>query len=389
MHKKIKIAEVITRLDRGGAPEIVETIFKSLNPVAFECKLITGYTAYPSIGTKELLKNAKVIYIPQLRREINLIRDLSALLKLYKIFLVEKFNIVHTHTAKAGVLGRIAAYMAGIPCIIHQPHGHNFYGYFGPIRSKMVVMLESFLAGFTDKIIALTELEKKDFMHFKICGAGKIAVINNGLDLGRYRHEVFDKVKIRKEFDITAEELVVGFIGRLEPVKGVDSLIKAARIVLEKVPGIKFIITGDGTLKNDLELQVKEAGLAQKIAFTGWREDVGGILSIMDLCVLPSLNEALGIVLLQAQAQGVPVVATAVGGIAEVVINGKTGILVPPKDTFRLAEAMISLLQNKEKRLKMSETARHWAAGDRFSMKTMLEKVNGVYNELIEQKIMV
>ncbi|MCX5783387.1 MAG: glycosyltransferase family 4 protein, partial [Elusimicrobia bacterium] len=340
MREKIKIAEVITRLDRGGAPEIVEAIFNSLKSFVCERKLITGYTACPDTGAKKLFQDASdIIYIPELKREINLINDLLALIKLYLIFRREKFTIVHTHTAKAGVLGRVAAYLAGVPCIIHQPHGHNFYGYFGILGSKMAIILERFLAGLTDKIIVLTELEKEDFLRLKVCQIEKITVVCNGIVLNKYRLENIDKIAVKRLCGIQPEDNSVGFIGRLEPIKGIEYFISAAKIIAAEIPQVKFLIIGEGELRNNLELRVRRLGLAKKFIFTGWREDIPEILAILDICVLPSLNESLGMILLQAQAAGVPIVATNVGGIPEIVMDGKTAILVPPQDAAKLAAA--------------------------------------------------
>ena len=320
--------------------------------------------------------------IPELKRKISPISDLIAFTKLYLIFRREKFSIVHTHTAKAGVLGRIAAHLAGVPCIIHQPHGHNFYGYFGACGSKMAIILEKFLATLTDRIIVLTEIEKKDFLRLKVCCFKKISVVGNGIELNKYCWENIDKSAIKKSLDISPEDEVIGFIGRLEPIKGIEYFIDAARIVAEEIPKVKFLIIGEGTLRSKLELRVSKLGLAKKFIFTGWKKDISRVLAILDLCVLPSLNESWGLILLQAQSAGVPIVATTVGGIPEVVLNGKTGILVPPKDPQKFAEAVIYLLKDNPKRLAMAKAAREWVKA-RFSIQRMLEKIHGIYNEFM------
>ena len=383
MRKKIKIAQVITRLDQGGAPEIVGAIFNSLKDPVYERKLITGQTVCPDKEAKKILQNLnESIYIPELKREINPISDLIALAKLFLIFRREKFTIVHTHTAKAGVLARIAAHLAGVPCIIHQPHGHNFYGYFGVWGSKMALILEKFLATLTDRIIVLTESEKKDFLRLKVCCFEKISVVGNGIELNKYCLENVNKGEIKKILGIAGEDKVVGFIGRLEPIKGIEYLITAAKIIVTQISEIKFIITGEGALRKKLESEVKNLGLAKNFIFTGWKEDISPILAILDLCVLPSLNESWGLILLQAQKAGVPIVATTVGGIPEVVLDGKTGILVPPKDSRRFAEAIIYLLKDNPKRLAMAKAAKEWV-DTRFSIQEMLGKIHGIYNEFM------
>lgn len=382
INRKIKVAHVITRMDWGGSPDIVRIICSYLNPEIYDIRLITGQTRYPSIKTAEFLKRlgTNITTIDQLKRALNPINDLWAFLRLYLLFYQEKFDIVHTHTAKAGVLGRIAARLAGTSAIVHTPHGHNFYGYFSPFISKIVVILERFIAYFTDRIIALTELEKKDFVIFKVIQPEKITVINSGLELDNYRKIIVDVQNKRGELQIEQNEVIVGMIGRLEPVKGLQYLIAAAKLVIEKFSNVKFLIVGEGSLRNKLESQCKKLDIFDKFIFTGWREDIPQILSILDILVLPSLNEAVGRILIEAGACGKPVVATDVGGIPEVVKDNQTGILVPPKDAHGLAHAIISLLEDERKRQSMGEAAKNWV-DDKFSVERMVNKVSHLYQE--------
>jgi len=380
---KIKVAEVITRLDWGGPPDILRTLCANLNPQLYDITLFVGPTQHPSAKTKEFLRvfGQKVIVIPELKRNIRPISDFAAFLRLYFLFLRNKFDIVHTHTAKAGFLGRLAAFCARCPCIIHTPHGHNFYGYFGPIFSKMLIIAERIAACFTDAVTVFTELEKNDFIAFKIIKSEKLRLIYQGLELARYNQCNADKAKARKLFDIAADEKVVGLLARIEPIKGLDYFIEAARKVIDDVPGVKFIIVGEGSLRKQLEERIAALGLAQRFIFTGWREDIPEIISMLDILVLPSLNEAVGIVLIEAQAMGVPVVATQVGGIPEIVKDGQTGILVLPRDAQRLAKAMSELLTDEQKRLRMSETAANWMRG-RFQPQDMVNNISALYQEL-------
>ena len=181
--KKIKIAHVITRMDWGGSPDIVRILCQNLPKDIYEPWLITGETKHPSKKTEDFFKQCKdrIICIPALRRDIEPLNDLTTFFKLYVLFLKHRFDIVHTHTAKAGFLGRIAAKLAGVRKVVHTPHGHNFYGYFNPLASKIVVVLEKFADYFTDKIIALTELEKRDLIDYGVSNKEKIVVVKSGL----------------------------------------------------------------------------------------------------------------------------------------------------------------------------------------------------------------
>jgi len=383
--QKLKVAEVITRMDWGGSPDIVRLICKHLDPNLYDIRLIVGPSVHPTQKTKDFLEEFKdkVITVNALKRNINPINDFAALGQLRETFKREKFDIVHTHTAKAGALGRLAARKAGVPIIIHTPHGHNFYGYFGFIFSKIIIAIERHLCRFTDKIICLTQLEKKDFIKFKVASQDKLALIPQGLELDEYKDATFDKDKLKKNLGLPLNEDVVGYIGRLEPIKGLDYLIAAVKLINNNV---KFLIVGDGSLRERLGQKVKALGLSEKFIFTGWRSDIAQLLFLMDLLVLPSLNEAVGISLIQAQAMGVPVVASNVGGIPEIIRDNFTGILVPPANPQALAKAIAGLLNDKQKRLGMSKEAKAWIKG-KFRVEDMINRISGLYQELAGKKL--
>ncbi len=385
MIKKIKIALVITRLDWGGVPDIIRIICNNLNPEIYDLRLITGLTKYPSVKTKEFLNrlNDRLIILPNLQRNINPLKDGLTLINLYRLFRKEKFDLVHTHTSKAGVLGRIAAKAAGVPKVVHTFHGHTFYGYFGIWMSKIIVAIERFAAAFADKITVLTELEKEDLIKFKIAPPAKIVVINSGLELDIYKEVNIDIASKKKALQIEPEALAVGMIGRLEPVKGPEYFIEAAKFISQRFPKVKFLVVGEGSLRNKLEDRCKKLNIFEKFIFTGWREDVAEILPILDILVLPSLNEAVGRILIEAGACGVVAVATKVGGVAEIVKENVTGILVAPKDADSLAKAVIGLLEDEEKRLKMKEAAKKWI-DDKFSASKMAKRFSDLYEELIK-----
>ncbi len=377
----MRIAQVVTRMDWGGPPDIIRTICKSLAS-SHNVKLITGPTAFPSLRTSNFLDEFRdgLITVPHLKRDINLFQDFLALAELYRIFKREKFDVVHTHTAKAGFLGRIAARLAGAGKIVHTPHGHNFYGYFGRAASRLLVVLERLAARITDRIIVLTESEKRDMIDCKVAGASHILVIDSGVDIEAYTEVDIDAGKKRDELRAGRDTSLVGMIGRLEPVKGPEYLVKAARLVLDECRRVKFLVVGEGSLRAGLESLCREAGISGKVIFTGWREDIPEILSLLDIVVLPSLNEAVGRVLIEAGACGKPVVAAGVGGIPDIVRDGRTGMLVPPGDAVSLSRAVVDLLGDTEKRVRMGEEARRWVR--RFSSDRMVRKFSGVYEGL-------
>jgi glycosyltransferase involved in cell wall biosynthesis len=384
--KKIKIAQVITRLDWSGAPDIVEIICGHLDPAIYDVTLVYGLTLNPSGKTEGFLKifGGKAVVIPYLKRDVSLLEDLAALVRLYIICRREKFDIVHTHTAKAGFIGRIAAKFAGTPAVIHTPHGHDFYGYFGSLGSRLVIILEKIAALFADKIAVLTAIEKMDMLKYHICAAGKVEVFHSGMDFSEFEKPDVDIVKSKSEFNIGPDDHVVGMVGRLESIKGFEYFIDSAKIVLSSIPNTRFLIVGDGSLRSSLEERSRRLGIEDKVIFTGWREDMPRIISMLDVLVLASLNEAVGRVLLEAGVAGKPAVATAVGGIPEIVKDGETGILVPPGDPEGIAAAVTGLLKDPRKRRAMGLAAREWIKSN-FSEEKMVSEIDSMYKELAKR----
>ena len=381
--QKIKVAQIITRMDWGGTPDILRIICTYLSPDLYDLTLISGPTRHPSAKTREFLEKFRgnIIIIPELKRNINPVSDLAALIRLYLVLRRKKFDIIHTHTAKAGALGRMAAYLAGNKKVIHMPHGHNFYGYFNFLLTQFTIWIERFLAQFTTLFIALTELEKKDLLDFGIAEGKKIRVVYSGIEAGLYDIDRAEGLMRKKEFGLKEDDPVVGMVSRLERVKGAQYFIEAAAEILRKNPGVKFLIVGEGSLRGQLEKKVKRLGLSESIKFCGWRQDVPEIISSFDILVQPSLNEAVGMVLLEAQCLGIPVVATRVGGIPEIVVDGQTGMLVAPADSRALTECVYDLLTDTERRKKISARSKAWIE-EKFSARKMVENIGLIYEEM-------
>lgn len=387
MNRKIRIAHIITRMDWGGSPDLVRIICAKLDREKYDVTLISGPTLHPAEKTSAFLQGFSGTYIKvsQLRRDIEPVRDCIALIRLYVILRLGGFDIVHTHTAKAGALGRLAARMAGVKVIVHSPHGHNLYGYFSPAMTRRIVGIERFLSRFTDRIIAGTRLEKEDYLKHAIGTEGSIDVIYAGLELSGYGAGPAGRGGLKKEFNIPADAFVVGMIGRLEHVKGPAYFVDAAVRIARSRDDVYFMLIGEGSLRQQLEDTATGAGCKGRIIFTGWRNDIPSLLSLLDIMVLPSLNEAVGLVLVEAQSQGIPVIASNVGGIPETIKDNETGILVPPAHAEKFMQAIVFLLDHPDKRRSMGAAARAWVES-RFKAEDMTAHVERLYDTLLHAK---
>jgi glycosyltransferase involved in cell wall biosynthesis len=394
--EKIKVLHTITRFDQGGSAQVVFLTLLGLKKQNFEPVFLTGLSLESQMKEKELTatenniqqlrsEDIKFIQSPFLVRRINIIKDLEALFDMWRI--IKKYNplIVHTHSSKAGLLGRLAAKLAGVPIIVHSPHGHVFVGYFGPIKTKIFIILERLASRITDKIIALTQREKEDHIRLRIGSEDTFVIIHSGVELNKFKEmPLIEGQNLRKNLGLPEDALIIGTSGRLEPVKGPEFLIKAANRIISQYPNTFFLFVGDGSLRRDLEKKALDLGIEKNIVFLGWRNDVSKIISIYDIFVLPSLNEGMGRVLVEAMALGKPIVASNAGGIPDLITHGKTGFLVPPKNSKELAKYIQILLENKEKRVKMGLAGKKMALN--FSKEIMVSKTVELYQHLMIQK---
>ncbi len=381
MSLKIKVAHIITRFDKGGSAENTFLTIKGMDRSRYEITLISGKEDDPSQDRSAQMREMGVEHIPirELSRNISLIRDWKAMLKIRRILKNRNFNIVHTHTSKAGFLGRIAARAVKTPLIIHTPHGHVLFGYFGKIKTLVFKILEKWINQITDNIIALTEREKEDYVFSKLANKDKITVIHSGIELKKYKNlSIEEKQSLKKTLNIPEETLIVGTAGRLVPVKGPEILMRAAEKVLMKHPDVYFLFAGDGDQRRALGLLANGLGIKKNIVFLGWRADLVEILSLYDIFVLPSLNEGMGRVLVEAMALGKPIVASDIGGIPDLIFHGKNGFLVPPQKSSELAQYIQFLLEDENLRTSMGQKGKILSRN--FSIEKMVQNIESLYN---------
>ncbi|MFN3477083.1 MAG: glycosyltransferase, partial [Candidatus Methylomirabilales bacterium] len=329
----IRICRVITRLNIGGPAQHVILLSAGLPQEAFDTLLVVGKEEEGEGNMLDFARAKEIqpFFIPELQREIRPLHDFVAFVKLYRLFQQWRPHLVHTHTAKAGALGRLAARAAGVPVVVHTFHGHIFDGYFPPWKGRLFLAIERLLAKLTTRIIALSEGQRRELLQLKIGGEAQLAILPLGLELDPFLTAPAKNGQLRRELGLPGERLI-GIVGRLVPIKGHETFLQAARSVAERLPSCRFLVVGDGPERLKLQGMAATLGLASRVLFLGWRRDLDRIYADLDLLVLSSSNEGTPVSLLEAMAAGVPVVATQVGGVRDLITHPETGLLVPPGD---------------------------------------------------------
>ena len=356
--KPKKVIHVITRLDYGGSAQNTMLTVLGHDRAQFEPLVVAGVPggwdaqggqAATEENCRRLEKAAiRWMLLPSLTREVYPIKDIQALWQLIRLFRYEQPALVHTHTSKAGVLGRVAAWFTRVPVIVHTPHGHVFYGHFGPFRSWLFLQIERILSVITHRLIALTDAERQDHLDRSVGKADRFAVVPSGIDRERFGRARVQGKHQPDWFGCPPDALVVGSIGWLTDIKGHEYLIEAVAKLKQDFPALHLVIVGSGDRHDALVQQAELAGLRDAVHLLGHRDDIEACLAGMDVFVLPSLNEGMGRALIEAMAAGLPVIASRVGGIPAVINHEHTGLLVSPGDAGALAEAIKRFLDRPE-----------------------------------------
>jgi glycosyltransferase involved in cell wall biosynthesis len=381
--RKIKILRIIARLNIGGPALHVIILNSELDSGRYVSQLVTGIES-PAEGNMYDVAEEKGVHpivIDALGREIFFKEDFRALIKLIRLINIEKPDIVHTHTAKAGTLGRIAAKLTGVPVIIHTFHGHVFHSYFGFFKSKFFLWLERLLAKFTNVIITVGEQQRREIIQYKVAEQEKVVSIPLGLDLKPFVNTKTDPNLLRRELSLPRQTLLVGIVARLVPIKNHLCFLESARLILQNFDNVRFLIIGDGELRTYLEQKTRDLGLESRVIFMGFQHDLVKIYASLDIVTLSSFNEGLPVALIEAMAAGKPVISTNVGGVGDLILDGDNGLLVPSNDPAALAEAILYLLRNPERR-KMMGGAGKKKAYPLFDKNRLLGDIDKLYRKL-------
>lgn len=439
-NRKIKILRIIARLNIGGPAIHTALLTQGLDPDRFQSVLVAGKVSAKE-GDMNYLADTygiKPIIISDLQREISIVNDVMCFFYILRIINKEKPDIVHTHTAKAGTVGRIAVFIhnliyGGKIRVVHTFHGHVFHGYFGRMMSTIFVLTERILAKITDLVIAISESQKNELVNkYRIVRASKVRVVKLGFDLEPFLLSK-DKPKVKnltqifhsgesnfvteqgRTRDLTAgvvddqiprrtplsnkmasPEWKIGIVGRLVPIKNHKMFLESAKIFLEQNPSIKafFLIIGDGELREELIAYCKQQGLSDHVQFCGWQKKLPEIYSNLDIVALTSNNEGTPVSLIEAMACSVPVIATDAGGVRDLLGNSQLdvvsdgfkicerGILCRDNDAKGFAGGMKYLVNNKRLREERASAAKSFVVQN-FSKERLVREMELLYTELL------
>ncbi|MBD3343561.1 MAG: glycosyltransferase [Chitinivibrionales bacterium] len=384
----LKNLHIITRLIRGGADESVLSLVMGLEEAEYEVMLLVGGDSDP-VYIEQYKEHVNILQEPSLRRNIKLFCDLLSFCRIYQYIKKEKFDIVHTHTAKAGFIGRIAAKLAGVPIIIHTVHGITFHEFTPPIRRTIYLAFEKIAASITDKFIAVGRDLQNYYLRNRIGRSEQYSIIHTGMDIERFYQAGNLPVNIikkkRLEFQISSKSIIIGKVARLDFGKGQQYLIQAAPKIINHFPDAKFIFAGEGPYRKKLETMVKDLALDDHVLFTGFRRDIEEMIAMFDIAVFTSLWEGLPRVVVQYIAVGKPVVAFDIDGVAELVKNGVNGFTVPAKDVDQLAKRIIELLDHLPNSRIMGKNGRRFI-DESWGIDRMVTEIDQEYQLLLKKK---
>jgi glycosyltransferase involved in cell wall biosynthesis len=385
----IRVMRVIARLNVGGPALHVSYLTRELDQIGYETTLVAGSIG-GSEGSMEYVAEhlgIRPVYVPALQREISPVHDIAAAVHLLRLIRRFRPDVLHTHTAKAGTVGRLAALAAGSArpkVVVHTFHGHVLRGYFGKAKTEAFRRLEQGLARSTDALIAVSPEVRDDLVALGVAPPEKIAVIRLGLDLDqRISSPDGAATALRRDLGVPERRMLLGWLGRMTEIKRVDDLLRAfARIRALEVDA-DLLLVGDGPLRADLEALARQLGVGDRCHFTGFRDDVGPVYAAADAVVLTSANEGTPVTVIEAQAAGCPVVSTDVGGVRDIVTDGVSGFVVPPGDIEAVADRLALLARDVELRQRLGDAGR--GVGARYSIPRLVSDVDRLYRELLQQ----
>lgn len=391
-----RVLRIINRLNLGGPTFNVSYLSKYLAP-EFETVLVAGMKDDSEESSEFIVRNLGLepVYIPEMKREIDFSNDRIAYKKIKQIIKEFKPDIVHTHAAKSGTIGRLAASSCKVPVIVHTFHGHVFHSYFSPAKTRLYIQIERYLAKKSTRIIAISEKQKEEIGSiFKICSPDKIEIIPLGFDLMKFQEDQPGKRRnFRSRYNLDEDEIAVGIIGRLVPIKNHELFLKAFRQVLNTTTRkVRAFIIGDGESRENVERIARELGIqyidANKengkapLTFTSWIKEIDYVNAGLDIVALTSLNEGTPVSLIEAQAANKPVVSTNAGGIENIILDTITGLLSENGNVDAFAINLLALIENDGLRDSMTKSG--WEhVKSKYHYLRLVDNMSELYKKLL------
>jgi len=380
----IQVLHPITRLIVGGAQENTMYTVALLDKQRFHVELLSG----PQTGSEgSLIEEVKqrgipLTIFPDLLRQISPLHDLRALWNMKRFIQSGNYTIVHTHSSKAGILGRLAARLSKTPLIVHTVHGWSFHDYMSPMTRWIYILLERWIAHFSDALVVVTERDIEKGLQAGIGRREQYRRIRSAIPLDEFDPRLVDSQAVRQELNLPADEVVIGNVGRFSTQKNPLDWVRVAGLVGQACPQARFLLVGDGPMRTQVEQALQKAGIAERTALTGLRRDVPRMLAAMDIFLLTSLWEGLPRVIPQAMAMGLPVVANRADGVSEAIQDGSNGYLCSPGEIEQMAERCIELVHHPLTRQEMGCRGQAYALQE-FDLQKMIASLETLYDELL------
>jgi glycosyltransferase involved in cell wall biosynthesis len=385
--RRVKVVRVIARLNMGGPALHVAYLTAGLRDRGYDTTLVAGTLARgeDSMAFVAGGLGVEVVTIPELGREISPLRDLLATVRLAGLIRRQRPQILHTHTAKAGTVGRAAALLAGRarpPIVVHTFHGHVLRGYFGPLRSRFFGALERRLARDSTALVAVSPQVRDDLVKLGVAPPEKFAVVRLGIELDERIGSVNGRAETRRYLGIPDERFAVGWVGRMTAVKRGEDVLEGFRLLRDRGVDATLCLVGDGPDRPQLERKAHELGIVRDTLFLGYQKDVAPLYAAFDALVLPSGNEGTPVSVIEALAAGRPVVATRVGGVPDVVRDGEDGFLVDAGATDDLAERLSRLAADPDLRERLGAAGRARVV-PRYAVDRLVDDIDRLYRSLL------
>ena len=379
------VCHVITKLELGGAQEVAMRVVSNLDRRRFRPVLIAGDGGLLT-GEAAALEGVEVRLIPSLLREIRPLQDLRALWDLVATFRRLRPKIVHTHSSKAGILGRLAAWLAGVPCILHTIHGYGVTPAQPFWLQRGVIALEWVVGRVTTHWIAVSQADRRQGIEWGLFTASKVSVVRPGIDPAAFagRIDVTERDRLRAMLGVGPDQLLVGTVSCLKPQKAPEDFIRVAALVCQRVPAAKCVLVGDGAMRLQIEAMLEAEGLRERVTLLGWRRDVASLLKAFDVFVLTSRWEGLPCAILEARASRIPIVATRVGGAAEAIVEGIQGTLCPAGDVRAMAGRVCQILGDERLRADLRNGPQELP--EEFTIQETVKQYQSLYTYLLHAR---